>query len=227
MMRSNFLQAMWAVIRRDLLVTLRRPGLVFNPLLFYILVISLFPLATGPDQRLLQTIAPGVIWVAALLAVLLALESLFRADFEDGSLELLALSPVPLPLLVLAKIAAHWLLTGLPLVLVSPILGLFLTLPATSVQMLMLTLALGTPVLSLIGAIGAALTLIVRSSGALLALLVLPLYIPVLIFAAGAVGAAAAGLPVIGQLYALTALLVLAISLAPLAAAAAVRISLQ
>jgi heme exporter protein B len=220
-------RAILAVIRRDLLAALRKPGQVINPLLFYLLAVSLFPLGVGPERTLLQAIASGVVWVAALLAVLLALESLFRADFEDGGLEQLALSPVPLPLLALAKILAHWLLTGLPLIVLAPLLGLLLALPETAVAVLVLTLALGTPVLSLIGAIGAALTLAVRSSGALLALLVLPLYIPVLIFAAGAVSASMVGLPLAGQLYFLAALLVLALTLAPAAVAAAIRINLQ
>lgn len=224
---ATHFDAMLMVIRRDLLAAVRKPGQILNPLLFYVLAVSLFPLGVGPARNLLQSIAPGVVWVAALLAVLLALESLFRADFEDGGLELLALSPAPLPLLALAKILAHWLLTGLPLIVLSPLLGLLLALPETSVAVLVLTLALGTPVLSLIGAIGAALTLAVRSSGALMALLVLPLYIPVLIFAAGAVSASMAGLPLAGQMYFLAALLVLALTLAPMAVAAAIRINLQ
>jgi heme exporter protein B len=227
MNRLSISHAIMAAIRRDLLAALRKPGQIFNPLLFYILAVSLFPLGVGPERGLLQSIASGVVWVAALLSVLLALESLFRADFEEGGLELLALSPVPLPLLALAKILAHWLLTGLPLIVLSPLLGQLLALPATTVTVLVLTLALGTPVLSLIGAIGAALTLAVRSNGALLALLVLPLYIPVLIFAAGAVSASMAGLPVAGQLYFLAALLALALTLAPPAVAAAIRINLQ
>lgn len=224
---ASTVNALLTVIRRDLLAALRKPGQIVNPLLFYVLAVSLFPLGVGPERDLLQAIASGVVWVAALLSVLLALESLFRADFEDGGLEQLALSPVPLPVLALAKILAHWLLTGLPLIVLSPLLGLLLALPETAVVVLVLTLALGTPVLSLIGAIGAALTLAVRSSGALLALLVLPLYIPVLIFAAGAVSASMAGLPLAGQVYFLAALLVLALTLAPLAVAAAIRINLQ
>ena len=227
MNQATAFHAMLTVIRRDLLAALRKPGQILNPLLFYVLAVSLFPLGVGPERHLLQSIASGVVWVAALLSVLLALESLFRADFEEGGLELLALSPVPLSLLALSKILAHWLLTGLPLIVLSPLLGLLLALPKTSVAVLVLTLALGTPVLSLIGAIGAALTLAVRSSGALLALLVLPLYIPVLIFAAGAVSASMAGLPLAGQLYFLAALLVLALTLAPPAVAAAIRINLQ
>jgi heme exporter protein B len=227
MNRLPISHAILAAIRRDLLAALRKPGQILNPLLFYILAVSLFPLGVGPERELLQSIASGVVWVAALLSVLLALESLFRADFEEGGLELLALRPVPLPLLALAKILAHWLLTGLPLIVLSPLLGMLLALPETAVGILVLTLALGTPVLSLIGAIGAALTLAVRSNGALLALLVLPLYIPVLIFAAGAVSASMAGLPLAGQMYFLAALLVLALTLAPPAVAAAIRINLQ
>ncbi|HEY3488255.1 MAG TPA: heme exporter protein CcmB [Gammaproteobacteria bacterium] len=221
------MRALGAVIKRDTLCVLRKPGHALNPLLFYVLAVSLFPLGVGPEQGLLQRIAPGIAWIAALLAVLLALESLFRAEFEEGGLELLALSPLPLPILVLAKILAHWLLTGFPLILLSPLLALLLALPAAAAATLMLTLALGTPVLSLVGAIGAALTLTVRSNGALLALLVLPLYVPVLIFATGAVGASMSGLAVTGQLYFLAALLVLALTLAPLAVAAAIRINLQ
>jgi heme exporter protein B len=227
MSETTAIHAMLTVIRRDLLAALRKPGQILNPLLFYILVVSLFPLGVGPARSLLQSIAPGVVWVAALLAVLLALESLFRSDFEEGGLELLALSPVPLPLLALSKILAHWLLTGFPLILLSPLLGMLFALPETAVGILVLTLTLGTPILSLIGAIGAALTLAVRSNGALLALLVLPLYIPVLIFAAGAVSASMAGLPLAGPLYFLAALLVLALTLAPPAVAAAIRINLQ
>ncbi|HEX5055019.1 MAG TPA: heme exporter protein CcmB [Gammaproteobacteria bacterium] len=219
--------ALLTVVRRDLLAALRKPGQIVNPLLFYVLAVSLFPLGVGPSPTLLLAMASGVVWVCALLAVLLALETLFRADYEDGGLELLALSPVPLPMLALAKILAHWLLTGLPLIVLSPLLGMLLALPEAATGILVLTLALGTPVLSLIGAIGAALTLAVRSSGALLALLVLPLYIPVLIFAAGAVNASMAGLPFAGPLYFLAALLALALTLAPPAVAAAIRINLQ
>lgn len=216
-----------AVIKRDLMLAYQSPGQLLNPLFFYVLVVILFPLAIGPQSGILQQIAPGIIWVAGLLAMLMALDGLFRSDFADGSLELLALSPYPFTLLVLAKVATHWLLTGLPLVLLAPLLSQFFSLSGTSTSILAATLLLGTPTLSLIGAIGAALTLSVRSSGALLALVVLPLYVPVLIFAAGAVKAVGVGLPVSGQLYFLAAFLVLAASLAPLAIAAALKINLN
>jgi heme exporter protein B len=167
-----------------------------------------------------------VIWVAALLATLLSLEGMFRSDFEDGALEQMVVSPHPLSVLVLAKICAHWLTTGLPLIVLAPLLGVLLHLEPAGILTLMYTLALGTPVLSLVGAIGMALTVGLRRGGVLLSLLVLPLYIPVLIFAANAVGSAAAGLPVAGQLYFIASLLVLAVTLAPVATAAALRISM-
>ncbi len=218
-----------ATIQRDLLLGLRNPGRLLNPLLFYGLVALLFPLALGPEHRLLAQAAPGIIWVAALLATLMTLDSLFRGDFNDGSLELLALSPHPFVLLVAAKLFAQWLLTGLPLILLTPVLGMFFSLTGQSIGILLLTLLLGTPTISLIGAIGAALTLNIRGAGggALLALLVLPLYIPVLIFAAGTIKAAGAGLPVDGQLFFMAALLVLAITLAPAAVAAALKINMH
>lgn len=218
------MSAFLGLLRRDLRLGVRRRGELLNPLLFFVLVASLFPLGVGPGPTILATIAPGVIWVAALLATLLSMERLFRSDFEDGALEQLLLSPYPLPLLVLAKVLAHWLVTGLPLLLVSPLLGLLLHLPAEAVRTLPLALLLGTPVLSLVGAIGVALTVGLRRGGVLLTLLVLPLYVPVLIFGTAAVAAAAAGLPVSGQLALLGALLALALSLAPFAAAAALRI---
>ncbi|HEX7028158.1 MAG TPA: heme exporter protein CcmB [Gammaproteobacteria bacterium] len=216
-----------ALLKRDLLLAFRSPGQLLNPVLFYLLVLILFPLGIGPESRILQIIGPGIIWVAALLATLLALDTLFRGDFLDGSLEMLALSPRPFALLVAVKIAAHWLLTGLPLLLLTPLLGTFFSLSGHTIGILMLTLLLGTPVLSLIGAIGAALTVGIRGGGALLALVILPLYIPVLIFAAGAVDASVSGLPFSGQLYFLASLLVLAVTLAPPAVAAALRISLN
>jgi len=179
------------------------------------------------DPETLATMAAGVLWIAALLATLLSLDNLFRSDFDDGSLELIMLSPYPSTLLVLAKVVAHWLVTGLPLLLVTPLLAVLMAVPDDARPTLWLTLALGTPVLSLVGAIGVALTVGLRRGGALLSLLVLPLYVPVLIFGANAVGASAAGLPVTGQLYMLSALLVLALSLAPVATAAALRISID
>lgn len=215
-----------ALVRRDLLLFFRRRAEVVNPLLFFIIVVTLVPLGVGPEKTTLQVMAPGVIWVAALLAAMLSLEGIFRSDFDDGSLEQVVLSPHPLSVLVLAKVLAHWLVSGLPLVLLGPLLGASLFLPGQAMGTLVLSLLLGTPVLSLVGAIGVALTIGVRRGGVLLSLLVLPLYVPVLIFGASAVGSAAAGLPVDGPLALLGALLVLALTLAPAAAAAALRISI-
>lgn len=221
--RSAFLD----LLRRDLLLAMRRRADAAQPALFFLVVVSLFPLAVGADAGTLSRIAPGVIWVAALLASLLSLDGLFRADFDDGSLEQMLLSPHPLPVLVFAKVCAHWLITGLPLLLVAPLLALMFALPASATGVLLASLALGTPVLSLVGAIGAALTLGLRRAGGLLAIIVLPLYVPTLVFGAQAVSSAAAELAVRGHLYVLSAMLVLALSLAPLAAAAALRISLD
>jgi heme exporter protein B len=209
------------LLKRDLLLAFRRRSELANPLLFFVMVVSLFPLGVSPEAKVLQTLAPGVIWVAALLAALLSLDSLFRSDFEDGSLEQLALTHHSLSALVLAKVCAHWLVTGLPLLIIAPFL------PNEATGTLLLTLFLGTPVLSLIGAIGVALTVGLRRGGVLLTLLVLPLYIPVLIFAANAVAVSGTGLPITGQLYFLAALLTLSLTLAPFAAAAALRISLS
>ncbi|KPV39728.1 hypothetical protein AN478_11550 [Thiohalorhabdus denitrificans] len=218
-------RAFATILARDLTLALRHRSELGNPLMFFIVVVTLFPLALGPEQDILTRVAPGIIWVAALLAATLSMDGMFRSDFEDGSLEQMLLSPHPPALLVVAKVLAHWLVTGLPLILISPLLALFLHLPLEALPVLLATLALGTPVLSMVGAIGVALTVGLRRGGLLLTLLVLPLYIPVLIFAAGAVDNAAAGLPVAGQLYFLAALLVLALTLAPLATAAALRIS--
>jgi len=224
---ASDLSTFYILLKRDLTLAYRHRAELANPLLFFIIVISLFPLGISPESTALQGIAPGVIWVAALLAAMLSLDSLFRSDFEDGTLEQIALSAHSLPILVLAKVLAHWLVTGLPLILLAPFLGILLFLPDTAMLTLIATLALGTPVLSLVGAIGVALTVGLRRGGVLLSLLVLPLYIPVLIFAAGAVNNAAMGFPVAGQLYFLGALLSLSLTLAPLAAASALRISLS
>jgi heme exporter protein B len=225
MNRSSTATAFLGVLRRDLQLGIRKRSELLNPILFFILVVSLFPLGIGPAPGLLGEIAPGVIWVAALLATLLSMERLFRSDFEDGALEHLLLSPHSLSLLVLAKVLAHWLVTGLPLILVSPLLGVLLHMPVEAIQVLPLTLLLGTPILSLLGAIGVALTVGLRRGGVLLTLLVLPLYVPVLIFGTAAVAAAAAGLPVSGQLALLGDMLALALTLSPLATAAGLRIS--
>ena len=219
--------AFLALFRRDMTLAFRHRAEMANPLLFFVIVVTLFPMGITPEARILETIAPGVIWVAALLAAMLSLDTLFRSDFDDGALEQILLSPHPAAVLVLAKVLAHWLVTGLPLILVAPLLGVLLVLPGEAMWVLVATLALGTPVLSLVGAIGTALTVGLRRGGVLLSLLVLPLYIPVLIFGSNAVGTAAVGLPVVGQLYFLGALLVLSLTLAPLAIAAALRISLS
>lgn len=221
------MNAFLAIVRRDLLLAARRKSEVFTALFFFMIVVSLFPLGIGPETALLRRIAPGVLWVAALLAAMLSLNRLFAADHADGTLEQMALSPTPLALLVAGKTLAHWLTAGLPLVLLAPVLGIQFDLSARSLGILMLSLLLGTPILSLIGAIGAALTLGLRGGGVLLSLLVLPLYIPALIFGAGAVEADMAGLGVGGHLSLLGALLALGVFFAPWAATAALRIALE
>ncbi len=204
----------------------RRPAEVANPLVFFCVVVTLFPLALGPQSKLLAQAAPALLWIAALLAVLLSLEGLFRADFEDGSLEQWMLSSHSLAMLVLAKVAAYWLCSGLALVVSVPLLGLMLGVPIHSLPVLLLSLLLGTPVLSLLGAIGAALTVGLRRGGLLLALLILPLYIPVLILGSGTLQACLQGLPVAGHLLWLACLTVLTITLAPMAIAAGLTISI-
>ena len=219
------LQAFVFLLRRDLLLALRNRAEYVMPLLFFVLVITLFPLALGALPELLSRIAPGVIWVAALLAALLSLNSIFRSDFDDGSLEQILLSAHPVSVLVLAKVLAHWLVTGMPLILMTPLLAHMLGLPNQALPMLLLTILMGTPILSLIGAIGVALTVGLRKGGIILSLLVLPLYIPVLIFAASAVENSAMGFDVSAQLYMLLAFLLLSLSLSPWATAAALRMS--
>ncbi|WP_421224685.1 heme exporter protein CcmB [Aeromonas jandaei] len=221
------LRAVLHLIRRELLIALRQRSDILNPLWFFLIVITLFPLGIGPEPKLLARIAPGIIWVAALLAAMLSLERLFRDDFSDGSLEQMMLMPHPLGLLALAKVVAHWLLTGLPLLLISPLIAILLSLDMKSYLAVVATLALGTPVLSLLGAIGVALTVGLRKGGVLLSLLILPLYIPVLIFATSAIDAAGMGLPYGGQLAILAAMLVGALTLTPLAVSAALRVSLN
>ncbi|VAW68569.1 ABC transporter involved in cytochrome c biogenesis, CcmB subunit [hydrothermal vent metagenome] len=219
--------AFFALVKRDLMLSYRHRNELLNPLLFFVIVVILFPLGTSPEKQLLQTMAPGVIWVAALLAAMLSLDTLFKADYDDGTLEQIMLSPHSNSVMVLAKIISHWLVTGVPIILLAPLLGLFMYLPAEATSTLMLTLLLGTPVLSLVGAIGMALTLGLNRGGMLLSLLVLPLYIPVLIFSANAVDASVAGMEIKGQLYFLGALLALALTLAPLATASALKISVE
>jgi heme exporter protein B len=221
------LKALIWVVRRDLLLAMRRRTDVFTTLFFFVITVSLFPLGIGPELDTLRLIAPGVVWVAALLASMLALEKLFAADHADGTLEQMMLSSQPVFLLVMGKVIAHWLVTGLPLVVMSPLLGLQYGLSFDTLAILVLTLLLGTPVLSMIGAIAAALTLDLRGGGVLIALLVLPLYIPVLIFGAGAVEAQGSGLGGEGHLSMLAAFFVLSLFFAPLATAAALKVSIE
>ncbi len=216
-----------AVVRRDLLLALRRKSEVLTALFFFVIVVSLFPLGIGPEMALLRIIAPGVLWVAALLAAMLSLNRLFAADYADGTLEQMILSPAPLGLLVGGKILAHWLVTGVPLVLIAPLLGLQYDLAPRALGVLMLSLLIGTPLLSLIGAIGAALTLGVRGGGVLLSLLTLPLFIPALIFGAGAVEADVSGLGATGHLSLLAGLLAASGFFAPWATTAALKIALE
>jgi heme exporter protein B len=223
--RLSLVQAFVFLLRRDLLLALRNRAEYAVPLLFFVLVITLFPLALGALPELLARIAPGIIWVAALLASMLSLDSIFRSDFDDGSLEQILLSAHPVAVLVLAKVCAHWLVTGLPLLIISPLLAGMLGVASDALPTLLLTILLGTPVLSLIGAIGVALTVGLRKGGIILSLLVLPLYVPVLIFAASAVENAAQGLDISAQIYMLLAFLFLSLSLSPWATASALRMS--
>ena len=215
------------IVKRDLILAMRRRSDVLTILFFFVIVVSLFPLGIGPEMDTLRMIAPGVVWVAALLASMLALERLFAIDYADGALEQMLLTPQPLSLLVLGKVTAHWLVTGVPLVLMAPVLGIQYDLSLDGLRVLVFSLLLGTPALSLIGAIGAALTLGLRGGGVLVSLLVLPLTIPVLIFGAGAVEATISGLGGEGHLSMLAAILVLSLFFAPLAAAAALRVSVE
>jgi len=219
------LAAVRCIVYRDLLLAMRRRSDVATALLFFVIVASLFPLGIGAEPEQLRAVAPGVIWVAALLSSLLSLRRLFESDHADGTLEQMLLGSAPLGVIAAAKAAAHWLVAGLPLVAIAPLIALQYGLPSDLYGVLALSLALGTPVLSLIGGIGAALTLGLRGGGVLLALLVLPLYVPVLILGAGAVGMAAAGLAPGAQLLLLGAALVVAAAFAPWAIAAALRIS--
>lgn len=216
-----------ATVKRDLLLAARNPGEWANPLMFFLMVAALFPLAVDPDPSFLAKIAGGVIWVAALLATLLSLDALFRADVEDGSLEQWLASGESLYGMALGKALVHWCISGLPLTLMSPVLGLMLALPNDAYGALILSLAVGTPILSLLGAVGAALTASVRSGGLLLTLLILPLYIPVLIFAASAVYHAGIGMPYNGQIAMLGAMFALALGFTPFAAAAALKLNLS
>ena len=224
---SGLMDGLKTVLRRDLQVSLRRRSDTFSTLIFFVMVVSLFPLGVGPEPQLLRTMAPGVLWVAAMLASMLSLPRLFADDHSDGTLEQLLLSTHSLAWLVLGKTLAHWVGSGLPLVLLSPVLALQFDLSASATGVLMLSLLLGTPILSLVGAMGAALTVGLRGASVLLSLLVLPLTIPVLIFGAGAVEAHNAGLGVAGHFSLLGALLIVMLMAAPWTAAAALRISME
>lgn len=225
--KPTLLTACKVLLTRELTIAYRHRAELLNPLLFFVIVVCLFPLALTSQTQLLQTIAPGIIWVAALLATLLSLDKLFRSDAAEGFVDQLLLSRYSLSALVLVKIFAHWLVTGLPLIMLTPILALLLHLSASTTIILCGTLLLGTPVLSLIGAIFATLTLSLNGNGLLLPLLALPFYIPVLIFGAGSVAIAASGLPVYGQLAIMAAMLVIALPLAPWAAAAGLRVAVE
>lgn len=216
-----------SVLRRDLLLAFRHRNDIVNPLAFFLMVGVMFPLGVSPEAQFLAKLAPGVIWVAALLATLLSVDGIFRSDFDDGSLEQMLVSPQSLIALVLAKVATHWLISGFCLALISPLLAMMLFLPGQGVGALVASLLLGTPTLSLIGAIGAALTVGLRKGGILISLLVLPLYIPVLIFGAASVQAGAMGLPIPGYLALLAAMLALSVVLAPFAIVAALKISVR
>lgn len=215
------------IFKRDLLIAFRRRSEIVHPLIFFVMVISLFPLAIGDDKALLQKIAPAIIWVTALLATMLSLDNLFRSDFEDGSLEQMTLLKTPLSVIVTAKVTAHWVISGLPLILITPLLAVLLYMPTENITMLLLTLLLGTPTLSLIGAVGIALTVALRQGGVILSLLILPLYIPVLIFATLALQNVEQGFSAEAQLAMMLAILVLAITLSPFAIAAALKVSLN
>ena len=216
-----------AAVHRDLVLALRRRSDIVNPLAFFLMVGVMFPLAVSPEAKFLAQVAPGVIWVAALLACLLSADGIFRSDFDDGSLEQMLVSPQPLVLIVLAKVLSHWLMSGFCLAFMSPLLAMMLFLPSEGYAALVASLLLGTPTLSLLGAIGAGLTVGLRKGGILISLLILPLYIPVLIFGAGTVLAGSMGLPIAGYLALLGALLVLSVMLAPFAVAAALKISVR
>lgn len=217
---------LWAVLQRELRLALRHRAQWLQGLAFFVLIVALFPLGARPEAGVLQPFAPAIVWMAALVSTILSLDRLFVTDAQDGSLEQLLLCPAPMSAVLLVKVLAHWLTSGLGVVLLSPLLLLALGFPAQHSGLAMLTLALGTPVLTLVGAIGAALTVGLRS-GLLLPLILLPLYVPVLIFGAQSLTAAAQGLPVTGAIYLLAALLVLALTLAPLAMTAALKIALE
>lgn len=224
---ANSPSLFWSTFQRDLTLAFRHKSDMINPLVFFLIAISMIPLGVGPEKALLMRIAPGIIWVMALLATLLSLDNLFRSDFDDGSLEQLLIAPYPLFFSVLAKVLVHWLSTGLPLTLLAPLLGVMLSLPSYAYPALCCSLLVGTAAMSLVGAVGAALTVGLRKGGLLISLIVMPLYVPILIFGASAVQAAALGQDYKLQIAVLGAGLAMAIVLAPLAAASALRISVN
>jgi heme exporter protein B len=227
MKKSTMLDLLVLVIRRDLVLAMRRRADVLTTLIFFVMVVSLFPMGVGPEMDMLRKMAPGVLWVAALLASMLSLGRLFSADYLDGTLEQMMLAPQSLSMLVLGKMTAHWMSSGLPLVLMAPVLGLQFDMSVQALGVLIVSLLLGTPILSMVGAIGAALTLGLRGGGVLLSLLVLPLCIPVLIFGTGAVEAISSGLSIAPHLSLLGAVLVLALVFTPWVTAQALRISME
>lgn len=227
MKKLSLFSLLMLVIRRDLVLAMRRRADVLTTLIFFVMVVSLFPLGVGPEMDMLRKMAPGVLWVAALLASMLSLGRLFSADYLDGTLEQMLLAPQSLSILVLGKMASHWMVSGLPLVLMTPVLGLQFDMSMQAIAVLILGLLLGTPILSMVGAIGAALTLGLRGGGVLLSLLVLPLCIPVLIFGTGAVEAVTSGLSASSHLSLMGALLVLALVFTPWVTAQALRISME
>lgn len=224
---ASLSSALWSLLRRDILIGFRQLGEMFNPIVFFLMVVTMMPLGISPQASTLADLAPGLLWVIALLACLLSLDSLFRMDYDDGSLEQLILSPHPLYFLVIAKCLAHWLTTGLPLTLIAPLLGVLLALPSDGFVPLWLSLLLGTITLSFVGAIGAALTVSLRKGGLLLSLIIMPLYVPVLIFGASAVRFAVEKLPYLPSLAVLGTFCALALVLAPLAIAGALKMSVQ
>ena len=227
MMPAGMLATVQGLVQRDLLLAWRRRADAATTLLFFVIVASLFPLGVGPEPAVLRTIAPGVLWIAALLSCLLSLGRLFSVDYQDGTLEQMILTPQPLTALVLGKIGAHWIVSGLPVVVLSPLIGLQFGLSGDAILILSLSLLLGTPTLSLVGAIGAALTLGIRGSNLLSALLVLPLFVPILIFGAGAVASSESGMGAEGHLSLLGACFILGVTFAPIATAAALRIAVE
>ncbi len=227
MKQLSLFSIFFSLLRRDIMLAIRRKTDALTPLFFFVIVITLFPLSLDPDKEILRIMGPGVLWVSALLATMLSLGRLFAEDHEDGTLEQIILNPAPLSLMVLAKITAHWLISGLPLVLIAPLLGVQYQIEPGALVILTLSLLMGTPVLGLVGAIGAALTLGIRGGNILISLLILPLFIPVLIFGAGSVEAYRSGIGLDGHFYLLGASLVFALSFAPWATATALKISTE